>query len=145
MSRYRVISSTDNVSVQSADCNDDHAGWTHLVVLDNTTEAAQVRTTLVTSSTYYVGAVQTRDSNAEGAGWLAFTGGALATGVWQSNQPNDNSDGVEDNEQNFAAADDSASGLLNDVSGSNSYRAVCECDGQAIPAPVAAAFAASAP
>ncbi len=141
-SRYRLIDTSANVNTQHVDCNDDHAGWTHLVSLDDATEATQIRAS-ITSNTFYVGAVQPRDQADTGVGWLTFAGTALPSAAWQTGQPNDNA-GVENNDQNFAAADDST-GLLNDVSGSGTYRAVCECDGQAIPAAVASAFAASAP
>ena len=71
------------------------------------------------------------------------TGGAMPA-TWQGGQPNDNGGG-EDNEQNFAAADNGGDGRLNDVSGGFGYRAVCECDGNAIPANIAMAIQQSAP
>ena len=60
----------------------------------------------------------------------------MSPALWQTGQPNDNNSGGENNEQNFAAADD-GTGLLNDVSGNNTYRGVCECDGLPIPPAVA--------
>jgi hypothetical protein len=125
-SRYRVVGVAANFLAQNTLCNADHPGWTHLVVLDTTQEATEIHAAMG-GNPYYVGAVQPPDQQTPGTGWLLFTGEAVPTDLWQTNQPNDNGD-AENNEQNFAAADDS-SGLMNDVSGVYSYLAVCECDG----------------
>jgi hypothetical protein len=138
-SRYRLIDSDAAFATHHVDCNDDKTGWTHLVVLDTVQEAQQIRA-IITTRTYYAGVVQPRSSGQPGAGWLLFNGAGMATGLWQSGQPNDNS-GSENNEQNFAAADD-GTGLLNDVSGTTSYRGVCECDGKPIPKSVSDTIAA---
>jgi hypothetical protein len=133
-SRYRFIDATDPFAIHYADCNDDLVGWTHLVVLETVQEAQQIRAT-ITSTTYYAGAVQERSASGANVGWLELTGRSVQLQLWQTDQPNDNNSGGEQNEQNLAAADD-GSGLLNDVSGSSSYRAVCECDGHAVPKPI---------
>jgi hypothetical protein len=140
-SRYRLIDTDAAFATHHVDCNDDKVGWTHLVVLDTVQEAQQIRA-IITTRTYYAGVVQPRSSGQPGAGWLLFNGVAMSTGLWQTQpsiQPND-TDGNEDNEQNFAAADDNT-GLLNDVSGTASYRGVCECDGHPIPTAVTDAIA----
>jgi hypothetical protein len=135
--RYRIIPDMHGFVAQNADCNDDHPGWTHLFVIDSITEAQQIKSHL--GQPYYVGAVQPRDSSGAAIGWLAFTGAAVDPSFWQGGQPNDNDfTPFENNDQNFAAADDTT-GLLNDVSGSFQYQAVCECDG--LPVSTAAAQA----
>jgi len=133
-SRYRFIDLTDPFATHYNDCNDDMVGWTHLVVLETAQEAQQIRA-IITSTTYYAGVVQERSASAANAGWLELTGRSLQTPLWQTDQPNDNNSGGEQNEQNLAAADD-GSGLLNDVSGSSNYRGICECDGHAVPKPI---------
>jgi len=138
-SRYRLIDSDAAFAIHHVDCNDDKIGWTHLVVLDTVQEAQQIRAT-ITTRTYYAGVVQPKSSGQPGNAWLRFDGVAMSPGLWQSGQPNDNNDS-ENNEQNFAAADDN-SGLLNDVSGTTSYRGVCECDGKPIPKSVSDTIAA---
>jgi len=138
-SRYRLIDTDAPFSTHHVDCNDDAVGLTHLVVLDTVQEAQQIRA-IITTRTYYAGVVQPMSSGQPGAGWLLFNGVGISTGLWQSGQPNDNNSGSENNEQNFAAADD-GSGLLNDVSGTTSYRGVCECDGHPIPQSVSDAIA----
>lgn len=137
-SRYRLIDSDAPFATHHVDCNDDKIGWTHLVVLDTAQEAQQIRA-IITTKAYYAGVVQPKSSGQPGTGWLLFNGVAMSSGLWQGGQPNDIDDS-ENNEQNFAAADD-GSGLLNDVSGSTGYRGVCECDGTAIPASVSDAIA----
>lgn len=138
-SRYRIITEMHTFATQDADCNDDHPGWTHMFVIDSITEAQQIKSHL--GQPYYVGAVQPHDSADADAGWLSFTGTAIDPTFWQTFQPNDNdTNPFEDNEQNFAAADDS-SGLLNDVSGVFQYQAVCECDGLPVTAAATAAIA----
>jgi len=136
-SRYRIITQSAGFSTQYTACRDDHPGWTHLVVLDTTMEATQIHASLAGNS-YYVGAVQPPDQATTGTGWLQLTGEAVPTDVWESGQPNDNGDGVENNEQNLTAVDDS-SALMNDVAGGYQFLGVCECDGKPIaPAALAA-------
>lgn len=141
-SRYRLISATAPVATQNADCNDDYPGWTHLVVLDSSTEGQQLRDNL-TSSPFYVGAVQDRNQSRTYRGWHQFTGGSVPM-IWQNFQPNDG-DNFENNRENFAAADSSFNGHLNDVRGDSNLQAICECDGNPIPADIAATIAANAP
>jgi uncharacterized Zn-binding protein involved in type VI secretion len=128
-SRYRIVGQPAVFGTQQTICAGDHPGWTHLVVLDTQLEATQIETALA-GNAYYVGAIQPPNQQSPDVGWLQFTGEAVPADMWQINQPNDNGD-VENNEQNFVAADNST-GLLNDVSGTYSYLAVCECDGKPI-------------
>jgi hypothetical protein len=138
-SRYRIIGDIHGFTIQNADCDDDHPGWTHLFVIDSITEAQQIKSHV--GQAYYVGAVQPSGSATADTGWLSFTGAAVDPTFWQSFQPNDNdTTPVENNEQNFGAADDTT-GLLNDVSGSYQYLAVCECDGLPVSAAAAQAIA----
>jgi hypothetical protein len=137
--RYKIIGDMHTFAMHNADCNDDHAGWTHLLVIDSLDEAQQLRSHV--GQPYYVGAVQPHDSAGADVGWIALTGAAIDPMFWQHDQPNDNDfTPVENNDQNFAAVDDS-SGLLNDVSGAFQYEAVCECDGLPVSAAAAAAIA----
>jgi Lectin C-type domain len=141
-SRYRLIAAGRTLKVHDADCDDDHPGWTHLVTLESNTEGQQIRDHM-TNKTFYVGAVQLRNQAQTNASWFLVTGDPMPA-TWQTGQPNDNG-GSENNEQNFAAADSANDGRLNDVSGSYSYYAVCECDGKPVPAEMANAIADSAP
>jgi hypothetical protein len=143
MSRYRLIDTTAVFAVQNADCNDDHPGWTHLVAIDTPTEGQQIRDNM-TTSTFYVGAVQMRNETQVATAWFLFTGPPVPAATWQGSEPNDNN-GSENNEQNLAAADSSSSGNLNDVAGTFMYRAVCECDGIAIPSTIATAIQDNTP
>jgi hypothetical protein len=129
MSRYRVDLTPRVLTLHRDACNSDALGITHLVVLDDETEAAELQNASGTTN-YYVGAIQARDQPTTSAMWFAVTGGELAPSTWQINQPNDNAD-VENNEQNAAAAD-SSSGLLNDIPTNATYYAICECDGLAV-------------
>jgi hypothetical protein len=134
--RYKILTDMATLKSQSDECNADHPGWTHLVVLDTVAEAQQIHSHMG-GNFYYVGAVQPPGQATPGAGWLQLTGAAVPDALWQSGQPNDNGNS-ENNEQNFTAVDDST-GLMNDVNGAYQYQAVCECDGQAItPAALAA-------
>ena len=135
-SRYRYIDVTETFATQHADCNDDHPGWTHLVVFDDLTEGAAIGD-FDTSFYKYIGAVQQPSAGAMDQGWFKFTGGAVATG-WSGaggGQPDDADDGVEDGDENLAVG--AYTGLMHDVSGNSEYRAVCECDGHAIDPTVA--------
>ena len=137
LSRYRVITTAASFQTQHADCNDDHAGWTHLVAFDAQAEAGAVGG--MTSGFYYIGLVQAPNQTAVAAGWYRFTGGAMASGWSQTGsfaQPEDAQDYVENGQEQLAVAD--SSGMAYDVAGLASYAAVCECDGHAIDPTVAA-------
>ncbi|MEO6774859.1 MAG: hypothetical protein ABI467_17945 [Kofleriaceae bacterium] len=136
--RYKILTDMATFKSQSDECNADHPSWTHLVVLDTVLEAQQIHAHL-DGNFYYVGAVQPPGQATPATGWLQLTGAPVPAALWQASQPNDNG-GAEDNEQNFAAVDDST-GLINDVDGAYQYQAVCECDGQAISAAALAALA----
>ncbi|HEY6036798.1 MAG TPA: hypothetical protein VIV58_21115, partial [Kofleriaceae bacterium] len=131
-SRYKILTGMATLKMQSDACNADHAGWTHLIVLDTVQEAQQINSHMG-GNFYYVGAVQPANQASPSAGWLQLTGAAVPNALWQAGQPNDNGGGAETNAQNFAAVDDS-SGLMNDVNGAFQYQAVCECDGLPISA-----------
>jgi len=131
-SRYKIVTDMTTVKSHSDECNADHPGWTHLIVLDTVQEAQQIHSHMG-GNFYYVGAVQPANQAAPDAGWLQLTGAAVPSTLWQQFQPNDNGGSSETNAQNFAAVDDST-GLMNDVNGTYQYQAVCECDGQAISA-----------
>ncbi|HET9987878.1 MAG TPA: hypothetical protein VFQ65_05145, partial [Kofleriaceae bacterium] len=134
--RYKILTDMATLPNQSNECNADHPGWTHLIVLDTVQEAQQIHTHMA-GNFYYVGAVQPKDQATPATGWLQLTGAVVPSELWQVAQPNDNGN-AENNEQNFVAVDDST-GLMNDVNGAFQYQAVCECDGQAIaPAALAA-------
>jgi hypothetical protein len=135
--RYKILGDMATLKTQSDECNADHPGWTHLVVLDTVLEAQQIHSHMG-GNFYYVGAVQPAGQATPGAGWLQLNGDAVPPELWQVGQPNDNGN-TEDNEQNFTAVDDST-GLMNDVNGIFQYQAVCECDGQAISAAALAAL-----
>jgi hypothetical protein len=134
--RYKILTDMAPVITQSNECNGDHPGWTHLAVLDTVQEAQQINAHMG-GYFYYVGAVQPAGQAMPGDGWLQLTGAPVPAEMWQPSQPNDNGN-AENDEQNFASVDDS-SGLMNDVARGYQYRAVCECDGEAIsPAALAA-------
>lgn len=139
-SRYRILGGQQHgFATQYATCNADHPGWTHLVTLSSTDEADQIEAGL-DGNQFYVGAVQPADRATPATGWLGFDGQPVPAELWQDDQPNDNADGVENNDQNVAAVDN-RSGRLNDVGGSYQFFAVCECDGIAVPQAVADAIA----
>ncbi|MFT3692781.1 MAG: hypothetical protein QM831_06555 [Kofleriaceae bacterium] len=131
-SRYRFLGGQGHsFGSQYYACSQDHVGWTHLITLNSANEGAQIRAAISTSI-FYAGAVQPKDQATPSTGWLGFDGQPVPQEVWQTSQPNDNADGVENNDQNVVAVDDST-GLYNDVQPSYLYAAVCECDGIAVP------------
>ncbi|MBA3464811.1 MAG: C-type lectin domain-containing protein [Deltaproteobacteria bacterium] len=140
MSRYRISSTNGTFAQHHASCNDDLVGATHLAVFDTLAELDQITALLVavpqpSSGRFYIGAVQMMNQTTTGGGWLHFTGGAVPTTMWQSGQPDDNSDSEADHDQQLAALESGQ--RLNDVSGELSYGAVCECDGKTIDPTVA--------
>jgi hypothetical protein len=137
-SRYKLVTTLRKLADQLPLCDVDHPGWTHLFVPDTLLEAQQITSHM--SSIFYVGVVQPKDQATVTANWVLYTGETVPSVLWSAGQPNDNADGVENNEQNFAAIE-TTSGTLNDVDSSYLFAAVCECDGKAIPANVAAMIA----
>ena len=91
--RYKILTDMATLTTQSNECNGDHPGWTHLVVLDTVREAQQIHSHMG-GNFYYVGAVQPPNQATAGTGWLQLTGAAVPSDLWQVSQPNDNGDGV---------------------------------------------------
>lgn len=134
-SRYRYIATATTFAAQHADCNDDHAFWTHLVALDSMAEAMAIGQ-YNPSSYSYVGAVQMPGQTATNTGWFVFTGTPVTTG-WspQSGGQPDDGDGTESGQEGLAVV--ASTGNMHDVGGNGSYTAACECDGMPIAATVA--------
>lgn len=141
--RYRISSANELFSVHHADCNDDLPGATHLAVFDSTVELDEISALLTgvpqpNSSRFYVGVVQQPDQANPDDGWLQFTGGPVPAALWSAGQPEDDGGFESNHEQQLAAVD---AGLrMNDVSGTFTYGAICECDGQALDPTAAAAI-----
>jgi hypothetical protein len=135
-SQYRLIATGGSFSAQNADCADDHAGWTHIVVLDSTGEAALMKSSL-TGGYILVGVVQAPSQATPGAGWFELTGDAMVPTMWGGGQPNDGGDDVENNEQNVGAMQVDVTDLINDVEASFQVGTVCECDGRPVDPTVA--------
>ncbi|CAN5507557.1 hypothetical protein BH11MYX1_BH11MYX1_06530 [soil metagenome] len=139
VSRYRVTQSGTATTLEAL-CEADHPGWTHLIVLDVANEGYQMAHAIEPSVAFWAGAVQPKAQATPSTGWVWFSGDAIAATAWSSQQPNDNNDGVENNEQNFAYVD-SFGGTMNDSAATYSFSGICECDGVAVPATVAAMIA----
>ncbi len=135
VSRYRVAPMGMVGAVEGA-CEADHPGWTHLLVPDVANEGYQMYHALNQPVTFWVGAVQPRNQAHQDDGWVYLSGAPVPTAAWSALQPNDDNDGVEDNEQNFAVID-SGGGTLNDSQPTYQFYGICECDGIPIPATVA--------
>jgi len=129
-SRYRVIATAQDWGSQRADCEDDLAGATHLVVFDSDAEAQQIAAA-VGAINYHVGAVQPAGESGVAVGWVWLTGAPVPSGLWQAGQPNDN-DGIEDDEQDRTSVYASVGYALQDVDAPFSTQAVCECDGHPV-------------
>ncbi|MEO8705822.1 MAG: hypothetical protein ABI867_37675 [Kofleriaceae bacterium] len=131
-SRYRVILTTASWPTQAADCANDLAGATHLVVFETVTEAQMLGAATGTPSTYHVGYLQEPNQPTVGAGWHTVIGDDVAgdSAIWATGQPNDNA-GVENNQQNFSfVGEDSL--LVQDGPANFPAAAICECDGKPI-------------
>lgn len=139
LSRYRLTPSGTAKNLEAA-CEADHPGWTHLMVLDVATEGSQMAHALDPAVVFWVGAVQPKNQASVSAGWSWFSGAAVPASAWSPSQPNDNNDGTENNDQNFAYVD-SFSGTLNDSAPTYSFNGICECDGVPVPANVATMIA----
>ncbi len=141
-SRYRLILTGATTWTQSADCNDDEAGDTHLVSIGGRDEAmaldAYLRATIPVPAmgAAYIGAIQRSDATQVGAGWINYDDTAFdpeSWGVFEAvAQPDDRAlDGMpsaEDQTQQ-AAALDLAAGYVRDTSGTAALGGLCECDG----------------
>jgi|GEM_PF-2239807 len=139
VSRYR-ITGTGNAAWAEAACEADHPGWTHLLVAGVTGESGQIAAIIPGHAVFWLGAVQPKNQATPATGWVWASGAPVPVNAWSANQPNDNADGTEDNDQNFAYVD-FASGTINDSGANYSFNGVCECDGVPVPANVQAYFA----
>jgi hypothetical protein len=138
-SKYRILDTNAPFWTHDITCENDVAGKTHLAVFDTQVEMSLLNGLLAnhqpkpTNGWYFVGAVQTRNSNSPSANWSWFTNLGITTEYWgvfaSVPQPND-SDGLESNSENLAVLD-TTQGRLLDVSGTTGYGALCECDGHA--------------
>ena len=133
-SRYLVTTTTLLLTDHHTLCAQHLPGATHLVALDSLTELMELDAVLQLSpppplGRYYVGAIQRESQPAVDASWLTYTGEPVLPELWRSGEPNDLDD-VEDGAESNAVVDDN--GRLVDVSGTQAYGAVCECDGRAI-------------
>lgn len=149
-SRYRILTTSQPVSVHGTDCNDDLPGATHLVALDDAAELTAVMIRVNATANLpggqgcaYVGGVQLRTQATDLAGWLSITGGPLLA-IWDPGEPNDGGDNVEDSAENFTMLERTRTSLI-DVSGTGAFGAICECDGKPVDPAAAAAIIASAP
>lgn len=120
---YRLITTAQSWRAAEADCEDDTAGLSHLVVIDNAGELATVNAALaaLTAGDVWVGVM--RDAPMPWV-WRVVTGGNASYLPWEPGQPDNQS-----NDQQVVTLI-RASGLLRDVStGSSTDRAaLCECD-----------------
>lgn len=112
---YRSVATGTSWTAAEADCADDVAGATHLVVLSSQAEVTYMATQL--------GWVGLDDRAAEGT-FVTVTGETGDVRPWASGQP-DNGGGNED------CAQMKNGGQLDDDQCGNSHRYVCECDGKA--------------
>lgn len=126
-SRYRLVTSTTPFAEAAADCADDAAGLTHLLVLSNEAE----RSALITLPPKYlvddtwIGATAPAGTTAyrwitaeDTAGYVVPAG--LGTAPWEGDQP-DNPGGCGELR--------ALSGSLHDEGCDSSSNYICECDG----------------
>jgi len=142
--RYRIIATNAVLRSQQTACT--VAGLSHLVALETALELTELGTVLLpltgppTNGWYYVGAVQRPGQVATADEWSWLVGGFVSPAAWglfgALVQPNDFVTG-EAATENLAVID-RAQGKLLDVTGTNGYGAVCECDGKSIIPTIAA-------
>ena len=130
-SRYRIIDSISPYNFQKDACA---ADGTHLAAIDATDELSELRAranavATATRRDFWVGVVQDPSATEEDEGWFLVTGEPLDPLLWEIGQPNDNSDGIEDGQENAATIDVDYSGLGDNSMGA-SHGAICECDGK---------------
>ncbi|MBL8624028.1 MAG: C-type lectin domain-containing protein [Myxococcales bacterium] len=120
---YRLITTAQSWRAAEADCEDDTAGLSHLVVIDNVGELATVNAALAALAAGDVWVGVMRDAPTPWV-WRVVTGGNASYLPWETGQPDNQS-----NDQQVVTLI-RASGLLRDVStGSSTDRAaLCECD-----------------
>jgi hypothetical protein len=145
-SRYRIITTEGVFSTLYSACNADLPGSTHLVAFETADEIDAIQAALGThspqaaSGEYFVGAVQKASQSAPDAGWLVFTGGALPTGCWAPNEPDDSGTN-ETNQENLGGI--SMTDEMHDTNGVIVHGGVCECDGHGVDPAVAALIPAT--
>lgn len=134
-SHYRSITNDADWPSHHADCADDLAGATHLIVFDSPNELALLGQQA--AFRYLVGYFQVTNQAAVDVGWLTVTGGTVPSSVWLAGQPNDN-DGVEDGEQDRGFINFQTGPGIQDGPSNFATNAMCECDGKPIPPAIAA-------
>jgi hypothetical protein len=148
-SRYRVILQPTRPGAHQASCVGDTGGrFTHLAVLETQLEQTAVQTFLNGSGQFawYVGAIQPMGQATARLGWVWLTGEDVSIAAFDpfgtgGGEPND-LDGVENSEENVVYIRAMRDGLI-DVLNTNEQGAICECDGRAMDAAAAAAYAAN--
>ena len=136
-SRYRLPPTKAVWAAAEADCEDDTAGWSHLVAIDSDSEWDWVRTAAALThgpEWHAIGVV--RDADNASAPWRTVTGGTAPIMHWRQtlgpDEPNNTAPGepvvVIDTAFNLTHSP-SIGGYL-DVTVDLSVYYVCECDGR---------------
>ena len=134
-SRYRLIPEGRPAWTHSDDCADDMPGATHLVVLETLDETMRVAMlvnappVVLAGNSVWVGTVQQVPATAPNQGWIWFDGQPLTMG-WHNGEPNDRG-AIEDRQEQFVKLEKNRT-YFTDSSGTDSYGALCECDGAPI-------------
>jgi hypothetical protein len=81
----------------------------HLVTITSSEENAFILSIFPDTSSYWIGAYQIPDSSAENIGWCWVNNESFVYSNWASGEPNDNGDGEENNEENYAFMNSSGS------------------------------------
>ncbi len=118
---YRHIATMQTWRAAEADCEDDSAGLTHLLVIDDPSELAAINTAI--AADVWIGVVRNPAPDRSTWRWRAVTGGLATFIPWEVDQP----DNASSNQLVVALID--ASGAARDVDISSSRAALCECDG----------------
>lgn len=137
-SRYRVSVTPAVLKIQSASCNDDAPGFTHLVALDSRLELDFVHALISSAgippvtlgfTLAWVGGAQLPNQPNKTAGWLNITGGPMIDTAWAPGEPNDGNSAAEANAENYVVIWKEMP-YLSDVPRGMAVSAVCECDGK---------------
>lgn len=148
-SHYRLITAGHPAWEQSDTCAGDMPGATHLVVLDSLDEIMRVAALVnappmpITNSAIWIGAVQQRTATQPRDGWLYFDGAPLTSG-WNLGEPNDSNNSEVDHREQFVKLQAGRT-YFTDAAGTDSYGALCECDGKPIAQVALDAIAANRP
>ena len=127
-SKYRYVAQQRLWDEAAADCRNDDATNTHLVVFDDAAEIAAMRTLVADAQIYTLHVGYARDTDGDPRVFYAVTGETLdlmspTWDLWQQGEPN-NFNGIETIV--FIEHDKS----LMDGEPSRSQRYICECDGR---------------